>query len=109
MKAIIYKADATFETWAKTGYLFENGLFISEYMWFNKKTYFCQQFAEGILPERIGWGKGVLRAFSNYQFFIKGEETDLDFETLLTSCKKLNYINENLNGVNLKLIYGWAI
>jgi hypothetical protein len=104
MKAIIYKADDTFETWAKTGYLFENGFFISKYRWLNTDTYYCECFPEGAIPEKIGWGKGVFRAISNYQFFIKRGEVDMDFENLIAVCKNLSHINENLSGVNLNAV-----
>ena len=101
MKAITYTANETHNTWAKIGYLFENGLFISLYQWFNKPTYFCQHISNGFTPEEIGWGKGVLRSFSDYQFFKKGKEIDLDFEKIITTCKNLPFLNENLSGVNL--------
>jgi hypothetical protein len=102
MKATTYAAEATHDTWSKQGYLFENGLFISIYSWFNKATYFCKFIGTNEFPERIGWGKGVMGAYTDYQFFTKGSTKEMDFEELKSKCTSLPWINSNLNGLNLK-------
>lgn len=103
MKAITYAASAQHSTWHKNGYLFENGIFISIFNWFNKTTYYCRFFAENEIPATIGWGKGVNGAFEDYQVFKRENEVELDYNELKSKCLTLPYISEKVSGMRLNL------
>lgn len=104
MNALTYTAEASHNTWSKQGYLFENGFFISIFNWFNNPTYFCKQFQPNEVPEQIGWGKGVMRSSSDYQFFKKTGNEKIDFNKLKAKCSELPWINAEINGLLLASI-----
>lgn len=84
MRAIEYYAPEIQGTWAKSGYLFENGIFISKFEFFRKDTYFSRQFDFNNPPQTISWGKGVLRAFADYQVFNVVGAVNIDFESFIS-------------------------
>ena len=91
MKAINYYAPEAFGAWAKNGYLFENGIFICEFKYYNKPHYICRKYDFNNPPETTTWGKNVIDHFSNsltpgaindYQTFQKEETIEKDFEEI---------------------------
>lgn len=91
MKAIRYHAPAAFGAWAKTAYLFENGIFLCEFKYYNAPKYICRVYDFQDPPQSTTWGKGVYDdrskslnpgAVADYQTFQKQEQVDLDFEAI---------------------------
>ncbi len=89
MKAIKYYAEPAFGAWAKTGYLFENGVFICEFEYYRAPNYICRQYDFNNPPEKTTWGTNVIDhlsnspmpgAFADYQTFTKKETIEKDFE-----------------------------
>lgn len=92
MKAIRYFAEATVKTWAKEGFLFENGCFVCFFKYDNNPFYICRKYDFNKPLDKITWGKGVIDensdslnkgAFQDYQFFkIASEIIDKDFDEI---------------------------
>lgn len=99
MKAIKYYADPAFGAWAKTGYLFENGIFLCEFLYYMKPQYICRKYDFNNPPEKTTWGQNVIDenstsanpgAISDYQTFVKKENVDKDFEEMKNSLLNRN-------------------
>ena len=94
MRAIKYHAPEAFGTWTKTGYLFENGIFLCEFKYYNEPQYIRRKYDFSNPPEKMTWGKNVvdqysgssdLGAFADYQTFHMKEEIDEDFDQMKNS------------------------
>lgn len=86
-----YYAAPIYNTWAKTGYLFENGWFICEYTRYMKPSLFAKNYSTEEL-------KNQTFNFEGYQPFEDTNEfVDLDFYSYLKELNKKGLINEVLN------------
>lgn len=97
-KTVKFKAAGIYNTWPKTGYLFENGWFLCEYYNFNRLTLLAKKIEN---QDSIWYG--------NYQKFEPVEKVNLNFNEylnnlnskgLLSSCPKLHEELINANKVN---------
>lgn len=48
MNVKVFKAEAIYRTWAKTGYLFDNGWYFCEYLYYNRPTLFFANECNGL-------------------------------------------------------------
>lgn len=106
MKAIKYYAPEAFGAWAKTGYLFENGIFLCEFKYYNEPQYICRKYDFNNPPEKMTWGKNVVDhytgssvpgAFADYQTFQMKETTEKDFDQMKNSLltRNVSFWSEN--------------
>lgn len=105
MKAIKYYAEPAFGAWAKTGYLFENGIFLCEFEYYRQPKYICRRYDFQNPPDKTTWGKNVVDilstssnpgATSDYQTFVKKEVVEKDFEAMTRNLlQKAAYWPEN--------------
>lgn len=106
MKAIKYFAEEAFGAWAKTGYLFENGIFLCEFEYYREPKYICRKYDFHNPPDKTTWGKDVIDhlssspnpgAFSDYQTFVKQKTIDKDFDQMKNSLinRKVPFWKEN--------------
>lgn len=102
MKAIKYYAEPAFGAWDKTGYLFENSVFICEFLYYKVPHYIRRGYDFNNPPEYTTWGANVIDhnsisslpgAFSDYQTFSKRNEiVELDFEEIKNRILRTNVI-----------------
>ena len=99
MKAIKYYAEREQGAWAKTGYLFENGIFLCEFEYYRQPKYICRRYDYNNPPEKTTWGQNVVDhnstssnpgAFMDYQTFNKKEIIELDFESFKRNILRNN-------------------
>jgi len=104
MKAIKYIAPEVGSTWAKTGYLFENGIFICDFSFHNVPACISRRYDFHNPPETFSWGKGVIApnsisdkpgAYKDYQTFQKKETVEKDFEKMKANSQSLNHWSES--------------
>ena len=91
MKAIKYVAPDIHKTWAKEGYLFENGIFLCNFSYHTAPSYICRRYDFNNPPETLTWGKGVIDpnsiydqpgAVTDYQTFQRKEIVNIDFDNM---------------------------
>lgn len=89
----IFHAPAVYNTWAKTGYLFDNGWCFCEYLFFMKPTLFFKKLE---LNDEIQFENAEFPNFQGYQPFSELKKTtNLDFVEFVNKLRNKGLFDEN--------------